>query len=93
MWVCKRCGSTFSDPDLVKDHGEQYGVCPTCSSKGIKETQICYVCGNATDNYELCDECQTELREEFKEWFQGKRRKLKEYDVIRCIDEYLKEIG
>lgn len=49
MWVCKRCSSTFSDPDLTWDHGERYITCPVCLSRDLKETGICYVCGDPTD--------------------------------------------
>lgn len=90
MWVCKRCGSTFSDPDLVRDHGEQYGVCPTCCSKSIKKTRICYVCGNPTDNYGICDTCQAEVKKDFAAWLneEVKSQHIRVDDVADCVYQY-----
>lgn len=91
MWVCKRCGSTFSDPDLVRDHGEQYGVCPTCCSKSIKETRICYVCGNPTDNYGICDTCQAEVKKDFAAWLieEVRGKHIRVDDVADCVYQYI----
>ena len=92
MWVCKRCGQTFSDPDLTWDHGERYITCPVCLSRDLKETSICYACGNPTDN-DLCDECKGEITDDFNFWFEEeiKFRHVRTDDLIECIDRYLED--
>lgn len=91
MWVCKRCGSTFSNPDLMIDHAEQYGVCPTCFSKNIKEARICYVCGSPTDNYGLCDTCRAEVKKDFAAWLNDEVRSqhIRVDDAADCVCQYL----
>ena len=88
MWVCKRCKQTFSDPDLVWDHGERYITCPVCMSRDLKETGICYVCGNPTD-YSLCRECKIEITKDFQAWFEEevKYRHVKGDDLVETIIE------
>ena len=88
MWICKRCKQTFSDPDLVWDHGEQYITCPVCMSRDLKRTSICYVCGNPTD-YGLCGECKTEIARSFRLWFEEevKYRHVKGDDLVETITE------
>lgn len=90
MWVCKRCGQTFSDPDLTWDHGERYITCPVCLSRDLKETSICYVCGNPTD-YGLYGECKTEIVKDFQAWFEEKIKfhHVRADDLIGVIQQIL----
>lgn len=93
MWVCKRCGSTFSDPDDVMDEycGDRYAVCPICNSRTIKETRICYACGNATENYGLCDTCRIEVKKDFAAWLmeEVRNRNIRVDDVADCVYQYI----
>lgn len=62
-------------------------------SRDIKETHVCYSCGNATDNYGLCDECIDIITKDFKAWFEEemKFQHVKADDLIECIDRYLED--
>ena len=93
MWVCNRCECTFPEPDLTREHGEKYNTCPICLSKDVKETRVCYSCGNATDNYGICDECRDIITKDFKAWFEEemKFQHVKADDLIKCIDRYLED--
>ena len=93
MWVCRRCGSTFDEPEITTDHGDRYCTCPICMSKDVKETHVCYSCGNATDNYGLCDECIDIITKDFRTWFEEemKFQHVKADDLIECIDRYLED--
>ena len=91
MWVCRRCGSTFDKPEITTDHGDRYCTCPICMSKDVKETHVCYSCGNATDNYGLCDTCRIEVKKDFAAWLmeEVRNRNIRVDDVADCVYQYI----
>lgn len=91
MWVCRRCGSTFDEPEITTDHGDRYCTCPICMSEDVKETHVCYSCGNATDNYGLCDECIDIITKDFRTWFEEemKFQHVRMDDLIGVIQQIL----
>ena len=73
--ICKNCGMTFDEPDLIRDTDDAYGtrisyvtdtVCPYCGSSDIAETAACAECGGdypeGAESSPLCQSCEKELK-------------------------------
>lgn len=95
MWVCRRCGSTFNEPEITTDHGDRCYTCPICMSRNVEEIKVCYICGNAVrPGWDICNECINDIKESFESWVTQEIDKIGMLicNLSDCVTEVLEEL-
>lgn len=68
MYICKSCGSVFSQPAYTK---RGYASCPDCGSKKIDEAEQCPICHEyfipQPSWRDYCDECLHDAEEQLRQ--------------------------
>lgn len=72
MYFCKRCKAEFDYPNNnPEEHcGLNHYTCPECGSESVLEKNPCIICGEHTDNIEICDECENMLTQNIRDFVQ-----------------------